>query len=384
MTTAITPFTVNTPQEDLDDLWDRLQKTRFAKGLPGVGKTQGIPEDIVRDLVGRWQANFDWRSWEAKLNAYPQFTTEVDGQNIHFLHIRSKVESATPLVLVHGWPGSVFEFLEVIEPLTDPARHGGTDADAFHLVIPSIPGFGYSGPTHDSGWTSNRIAQAFVEVMRRLGYEKYGVQGGDYGAFVAPDIARVAPDHVIGVHVNAATYGFIPWGEVPEEELATYSEVEQQRLARLANYLADGNGYFQIQATRPQTVAYGLTDSPVGQLAWVAEKFIDWSYNPDGLPAGAIDPDVILAHATLYWLTETAGSSARLYWESTHAHGWPEPTQVPVGVAAFAEDVAIRRHAEQGYNIVHWSDFERGGHFAATEAPDLFVDDVRAFFRKVR
>jgi pimeloyl-ACP methyl ester carboxylesterase len=377
---AMTPFTVNVPQDDLDDLQARLERTRFAQGLPDAGWSQGADEGWVRDLVAYWQDGFDWRAVEAKLNRFPQLTTEIDGQNIHFLHARSTVETATPLILVHGWPGSILEFVDVIGPLTDPEAHGGKAEDAFHVVVPSLPGFGFSGPTHERGWNSKRVAQAFATLMERIGYDRYGVQGGDWGAFVVADMARVAPDRVIGVHVNSATYGFIPWGEVDPAELETFSEVERARLARLQNYLSDGNGYFQIQATRPQTVAYGLTDSPVGQLAWIGEKFHDWSFDKDN----GISRDEILAAASLYWFTETAASTARMYYESMHSTDWPVPVQVPTGVAAFAEDVAIRRYGEQGFNIVHWSDFEHGGHFAAMEAPDLFVGDLREFFGKVR
>ena len=375
MTTAISPFTANVPQADLDDLQARLARTRFATGLPNAGWTQGVPEDYARSLVETWKNDFDWRAWEAKLNAYPQFTTEIDGQSIYFLHIRSKVETATPLVLFHGWPSSIFEFLDVIEPLTDPVAHGGNESDAFHLVIPSVPGFGFSGVTTESGWNSSRIGAAIAELMTRLGYDRFGTQGGDYGAFVAADVARSVPDRVIGVHLNAATFGFIPFHELGEEELASLTPVEQARIGRLQNYMNDGNGYFQIQATRPQTVAYGLTDSPVGQLTWIAEKFYDWAS-----PKGSIDLDLVLAHATLYWLTETAVSTARTYWEAMHSGSWPTPVSTPTGVAVFAEDVAIRRYGEDGYNIVHWSDFETGGHFAPTEVPDLYVADIRRFF----
>ena len=371
MTTAITPFAVNVPQADLDDLQARLVRSRFAKGLPDVGWTQGVPEDHARLLVETWKNDFDWRAWEAKLNSYPQFTTEIDGQTIHFLHIRSASESATPLMLFHGWPGSVLEFLDVIEPLTDSSE----GSNAFHLIIPSLPGFGFSGPTTEGGWNSERMARAMVELMTRLEYDRFGVQGGDYGSFVAADVARVAPDRVIGAHLNAATFGFIPFHEVGDEERATLNPIEQARLDRLANYMSDGNGYFQIQATRPHTLAYGLTDSPVGQLAWIGEKFYDWAH-----PKGSIDTDFVLANATLYWLTETAASSARLYWESMHSGSWPTPVSVPTGVAAFAEDVSIRRYSEDGYNIVHWSDFDQGGHFAATEVPDLLASDIRKFF----
>ena len=275
------------------------------------------------------------------------------------------------------------EFLDVIGPLTDPRAHGGDPADAFHLVIPSMPGFAFSGPTREAGWHSQRIASAFAELMSRLGYDRYGAQGGDYGAFVAPDLGRVDSDHLVGVHVNAATMGFIPWGEVDEATLAELTDVEKARLERLANYLSEGNGYFQIQATRPQAVAYGLVDSPARELAWIVDKFREWTHGGE-VPEDVIDRDRILTNVMLYWLTGTAGAAANLYFETMHSGNWPTPTTVPTGVAAFAEDVAIRRYGEQGYNIVHWSDFDEGGHFAAMEVPDLLVGDDREFFRTLR
>ncbi|HEU0165444.1 MAG TPA: epoxide hydrolase [Thermomicrobiales bacterium] len=382
--TEIVPFTIDIPDEDLVDLRQRLTRARFAQGLSGVGWSYGIPEEYVRELAAYWRDDYDWRAWEAKLNVYPQFTATIDGQKIHFLHLRSAELDATPLILLHGWPGSIVEFLDVIGPLADPVAHGGEAKDAFHLVIPSLPGFGFSGPTHETGWTSTRMARALAGLMGRLGYERYGAQGGDFGAFVAPDLGRVDPEHVIGVHVNAATVGFIPWGEIDPVEFETFTDLERERLARMQNFLSDGRGYFQIQATRPQTVAYGLADSPVGQLAWIAEKFHEWSFNPEHVPGGPIDRDRLLTDVMLYWLTNTAASSARMYYEGMHSHERPQPSPVPTGVAAFAEDIAIRRYGEQGNNIVHWSDFDRGGHFAAMEAPDLLVGDVRAFFRSLR
>jgi pimeloyl-ACP methyl ester carboxylesterase len=381
--TDIRPYRLEVSREALDDLRDRLARTRWPVQLPGAEWSRGVPVAYLRELVDYWANSYDWRAQEQRLGEFPQFVTEIDGQTIHFLHVRSPEPDATPLVLSHGWPGSVVEFLDVIGPLTDPRSHGGDPADAFHVVIPSLPGFGLSGPIADAGWDSNRTARAFAELMRRLGYSRYGAQGGDYGAFIAPDLGRVDPEHVIGVHVNAATFGFIPYGEVSEEELAGMSDVEKQRVARLNNYMSEMNGYFQVQATRPQTVSYGLADSPVGQLAWIVEKFKEWT-DGDGLPEDAVERDHMLTNVMLYWLTNTAGSSANIYYESMHSGTWPTPSQVPTGVAAFAQDVSIRSYAEQGNNIVHWSDFERGGHFAAMEVPDLFVGDVRAFFRTVR
>jgi pimeloyl-ACP methyl ester carboxylesterase len=373
-------FTIDIPQHALDDLAARLAGTRWPEALPGTPWERGVPLPYLRELAEYWREEFDWRAQEARLNSYPQYTTRIDGQRIHFLHVRSPEPGATPLLLIHGWPGSVVEFLDVIGPLTDPRRHGGDPETAFHLVIPSIPGFGFSGPVTEPGWGSRRIASAFAELMSRLGYERYGAQGGDYGAFIAPDLGRVDPGHVIGVHVNAATMGFIPFGDIPEEELAALSPIEKQRLERMRHFLAEGNGYFQIQSTRPQTLAYGLTDSPAGQLAWIVEKFKEWTNSAGELPEDAIPRDTILTDVSVYWFTRTAGSSANLYYEAMHGKDWPTPTTVPTGVAVFAEDIAIRRYAERGNNIVHWSDFPAGGHFAALETPELLIQDIRAFF----
>lgn len=379
----VQPFRIDVPQADLDDLRDRLIRTRWPQLVSSTWE-RGVPVEYLKELAEYWANSYDWRTHEATLNQYPQFTTTIDGQNIHFLHVESPEPDALPLILVHGWPGSVVEFLDVIGPLTDPKAHGGDPVDAFHVVVPSIPGFGFSGPTSEPGWTTDRIARVFAELMSRLGYDRYGAQGGDFGAFVAPQLGRVGPDHVVGVHVNAATFGFIPFGDVDEAELATLTDTEKARLERLNNYLSEGNGYFQIQATRPQTVAYGLNDSPAGQLAWVIDKFKEWTHPSTELPEAAIDRDHVLTNVMLYWLTGTAGSSANIYYEDMHSGSWPTPSPVPTGVAAFAEDVAIRRYSEPNHNIVHWSDFERGGHFAAMEAPDLLVGDVREFFRKIR
>ncbi len=385
--TEIRPFHIQIPQADLDDLRERLKRTRWPSEPAGVGWSRGVSAAYLRELSGYWANTYNWRAAEAELNQYPQFTTTIDGANIHFLHVQSPEPGALPLMLIHGWPGSFVEFLDVIGPLSNPRAYGGSPTDAFHLVIPSLPNFGFSGPTPDAGWNSPRIAAAFIELMRSLGYERYGVQGGDFRAFIAPDMGRADPQHVVGVHVNAATIGFIPWGEVSQEELDTLSEAEKARLAQMQNFLTEGNGYFQIQATRPQTLAYALNDSPVGQLAWIIDKFKELTHPSSRLPEESIRRDRMLTDVTIYWLTGTGASSAQIYYESMHASpgAWQaSPPTVPTGVAVFAEDIAIRRYGEQGNHIVHWTDFDRGGHFAALEAPDLFTRDVRDFFRNLR
>jgi pimeloyl-ACP methyl ester carboxylesterase len=379
-THEIEDFQIGIAQADLDDLTERLARTRWPTSLPGAAWERGVPVGYLRELAAYWRDGYDWRAQESRLNSYPQYMTEIDSQKIHFVHVKSPEPGATPLLLIHGWPGSVVEFLHVIEPLTDPRAHGGDPAAAFDLVIPSLPGFGFSGPVSEPGWGSRRIASAFAELMSRLGYQRYGAQGGDFGAFVAPDLGRVDPRHVIGVHVNAATMGFIPFGDIPEDEQASFSTVEKERAQRLQNFLAHGNGYFQIQATRPQTLSYALADSPAGQLAWIVEKFKEWTNSAHELPEDAISRDDILTDVSVYWFTGTAASAANLYYESMHSADWPTPSAVPTGVAVFAEDVAIRRYAEQANNIVHWSDFDTGGHFAALETPDLLIQDIRAFF----
>jgi pimeloyl-ACP methyl ester carboxylesterase len=381
----IRPFRIDIPQADLDDLRDRLARTRWPDELPGVGWTRGVPLGYLKELAGYWADGYDWPKQEARLNQFPQFTTTIDGQNIHFLHVRSPEPDALPLILTHGWPGSIVEFLNVIGPLTDPRAHRGDPADAFHLVIPSLPGYGLSGPTHQIGWTTDRVATAWAELMARLGYQRYGAQGGDWGAFVAPQLGRIDPDHLVGVHLNAATFGFIPFGPVDPEELACFTDADRARLDRLVTSTAGpGNGYFEVQATRPQTLAYALTDSPVGQLAWIVERFKEWTWAAE-VPEDAVDRDQLLTNVMLYWLTGTARSSAELYYENAHAgFSGQQPGTTPTGVAVFAGDYAIRRYAERTNHIVHWTEFDRGGHFAAMEAPNLLVGDVRNFFRLVR
>jgi pimeloyl-ACP methyl ester carboxylesterase len=375
---GIQPFRIDIPQADLDDLHDRLDRTRWPDQLPGVGWDYGIPQDYVQELAGYWRSSYDWRVHERRLNEFPQFTTSIDGQNIHFLHARSPEPDALPLVMTHGWPGSIVEFMEVIGPLTDPRAHGGDPADAFDLVVPAIPGYGFSGPTRDRGWNVHRVAQAWDELMGRLGYQRYGAQGGDWGSSISRELGLIAGEHIIGVHLNMLS-------PVPSDKVEL-SDEDKARVETLRRFRATGSGYGAIQSTRPQTLAYGLTDSPAGQLAWIAEKFGEWT---DGdLPDDAVDRDQLLTNVTLYWLTGTAGSSARLYYEAARSGAWGHPatSTAPTGVAVFPKEIArpVRRLAELSNNIVHWTEFDRGGHFAAMEEPDLLVGDVREFFRKLR
>ncbi|MGO1051952.1 epoxide hydrolase family protein [Crossiella sp. CA198] len=379
---TISPFRIAIPEVDLVDLRVRLAATRWPDALPGVGWSRGVPPDYLRALVEYWRTTYDWRAQEAALNEFPQFTTEIDGQTVHFLHVTSAEPGATPLILLHGWPGSFVEFQDVIGPLTDPVAHGGDPADAFHLVIPSLPGFAFSAPLAEPGWNSKRMAAAMVELMARLGYARYGVQGGDTGSWVGPDIGRLVPDRVVGVHVNA----LMSFQIGAEGELDELTEPDADRWARMQIF---NDGYLQIQAQRPQTLAYALHDSPVGQLAWIMEKFKELTFPEKGLPEESISRDRMLTDISLYWLTGTAGSASQIYYESITAAAWSDEdsghsttsSAVPTGVLVGPMDVTVRRFAERDHNIVRWTEYDRGGHFFAMEAPELFSADVRDFFR---
>lgn len=382
------PFHVDVPQSALDDLHRRIDATRWPEQLPFTGWERGVPLGYLQELTAHWRETFDWRAVEARLNSFPQIMTTIDGADVHALHVRSPEPGALPLVLTHGWPGSVLEFLDVIGPLTDPVAHGGEAADAFHVVIPSMPGYGFSGPAGEIGWDVPRIALAWAELMTRLGYDRFAVQGGDAGSPVSLALATMAPDRVVGAHVNMLMA--FPSGD--PAEIAALDEEGLRRLRLLARFDQEQSGYMKVQATRPQTLAYGLTDSPVGQLAWIVEKFREWT-DCDKLPEEAVDRDTILAIVSTYWFTATAGSSAQFYFEGAPAVAAlaagnpPPPCPVPVGVAVFPHDlfVPIRAFAERDIpTITRWTEFDRGGHFAALEQPDLLVGDVRAFFRGLR
>ena len=388
---TIRPFVLGIPQSDLDDLHARLDLTRWPDELPGVGWEYGVPRDYLKELVRYWRHTYDWRAAETRLNEWPQFTTTIDGANVHFAHIRSPEPDATPLIITHGWPGSIVEFLDVVGPLTDPRAHGGDPADAFHVVLPSIPGFGLSGPTRDTGWELRRVGAAFAELMDRLGYRRFGAQGGDWGAGISRELGRAFPDRVIGVHLNLLP-GAHASTEPTTEELAALSPPEREKTLaswrRNEEWTRERLGYAAVQMTRPQTLSYGLTDSPVGQLAWIVEKFKEWTDSQER-PEDAVDRDQLLTNVMLYWLTGTAGSSARIYYERAHADGWGEPVQpstAPTALAVFPRDnfIPLRHVADRTENIVRWTEFDRGGHFAAMEVPDLLVGDVRAFFRELR
>ncbi|WP_344950365.1 epoxide hydrolase family protein [Actinomadura miaoliensis] len=373
--TEIRPFRIAVPQGDLDDLRDRLARTRWPDQLPGVGWSYGIPLERVKELAEYWRTEYDWRRHEARLNEFPQFTTEIDGQRVHFLHARSPEPDALPLILTHGWPSTFADFSRMVGPLTDPRAHGGDPGDAFHVVAPSIPGFAFSGPTRERGWGLERVARAWAELMRRLGYERYGAQGNDFGSLLAPELGRTAPDRVVGVHVNALVT--VPSGD--PAELEDLSESDQARLALLERF-DEYSGYAVVQSTRPQTLAYALADSPAGQLAWYA----DW-YDDHGAKVDDLDRDAVLTNVSVYWFTGTAGSAIRLYREASDSWGKPVPrSPVPTGVAVFRGDSTVRRFAERDNEITHWTEHDEAGHFAALEAPELLTSLIRAFFRPLR
>jgi pimeloyl-ACP methyl ester carboxylesterase len=384
MAAPITPFRVEVPAATLDDLHHRLERTRFPEQIPGAGWDYGTDLDYLRELVAYWRDGYDWRATEARLNTLEHNTTDLVGQTIHFIHAPSPVPDALPLILTHGWPGSIVEFLDVIEPLRDPAAHGGDAADAFHVVCPSLPGYAFSGPTHERGWHPGRVAEVWAQLMARLGYERYTAQGGDWGAFITSQLALADPDHVAGIHLNMA----IP--NPGTDDPSTFTADEQAALAGFARMMNGEGGYYRIQSTRPQTLGYALEDSPAGLCAWIIEKFRAWS-DCDGDVERSFTKDQLLDNVMLYWVTGTAHSSVRMYYEFVQALGAGALSlgtriSTPTGYARYPKEImqTSRRWAERDYNLVHFADQPRGGHFAAMEQPDLFVDDVRACFRPRR
>lgn len=380
--TAISPFRIEISSRELDGLRSRLRDARFPAPLPGDDWSTGVPVSYLTELVAKWEA-FDWTAYEERVNAVPQFTTVIDDQVIHFVHVRSDVPGAVPLLLTHGWPGSFLEFLDLIGPLTDPVAHGGEASDAFDVIIPSLPGFGFSTPLTSGGWTTRKIAETWVELMDRLGYDRFATQGGDIGAGVAPEVARVVPDRVIGVHVNG-TLGFVP--EVDDETAASLTDLERDRMQRVGEFMQNEFGYIAIQGTRPGLIGEMLADSPVAQLAWILDKFRAWTHPLDTPAEDVVGLDFLLGNASLYWFTASAGSAAYVGYAQTDAWGdAPANSHVPTAVICFAHDIGIRRFVEDDHNITRWTDVEdRGGHFAALEEPAILVDDVRTFLRDLR
>jgi pimeloyl-ACP methyl ester carboxylesterase len=389
--TAIRPFRIEVPEEQLAELRRRIAATRWPTRELVGDRSQGVQLATITALARFWETEHDWRACEARLNALPQFTTEIDGVDIHFIHVRSPHEHAMPLVMTHGWPGSVVELLEVVAPLTDPTAHGGRPDDAFDLVLPSVPGYGFSGEPTDIGWDPGRVARAWAELMRRLGYTRYVAQGGDLGAAVTDAMGRQAPDGLLGVHINLLL-ALLAVGPPPPE-----TEKDRAALAAIATFNTTGMGYFIEQATRPQTIGYALLDSPVALAAWMLDHDTD-SYEKisraflGGEPAGHLTRERIVDNIALYWLTRTGASAARAYWENGRAAALaagqaPPPLSLPVGFSAFPGEIfqAPRSWVEKVYpNVIYYNEPEKGGHFAAWEEPELFAAEVRAAFRTLR
>ena len=388
--TNVRPFRIDVPQEALDELRRRIQATRWPSKELVPDRSQGVQLATMQELARFWTTEYEWRTAEAKLNALPQFKTEIDGLDIHFIHVKSKHEDALPLIMTHGWPGSVIELLETVDPLTDPTAHGGAVDDAFHLVLPSVPGYGFSSEPTELGWWAGRVAQAWPELMRRLGYTRYVAQGGDVGAAITDAMGRLSPEGLVGIHTNL----FVPalGGTMP-----TDSEQERAAAEQIAVFRATGFGYFVEQATRPQTIGYALLDSPIALAAWMLDHDTDSYYKiagafVDGEPSGNLTQDHILDNVTLYWLTATGASAARSYWESGQAQAKaagqaPPPMTLPFGFTTFPGEIwrTPRSWAEKAYpNVSYFNEAERGGHFAAWEEPQLFSAEVRAAFRSLR
>ncbi|MEU5909617.1 epoxide hydrolase family protein [Micromonospora sp. NPDC047527] len=388
--TEIRPFRLDAPEETLADLRRRIEATRWPTRELVTDRSQGVQLATIQELARYWRTDYDWRPVEATLNALPQYTTYLDGVEIHFIHVRSPHENALPLIMTHGWPGSVVELLGVIGPLTDPTAHGGSAEDAFHLVLPSLPGYGFSGEPTELGWNSARIAGAWAELMKRLGYSRYVAQGGDVGASITDAMGRQGPEGLLGIHLNllAGAIGI-------KDKLPATSPQERAALDALNLFMQDGFGYFLEQSTRPQTIGYTLLDSPVGLASWMLDHDTDSYYKMsrvfvDGEPAAGFTRDSILDNITLYWLTGTGASAARWYWENGRALAsgqTPPPVSVPVGFTTFPGEIwaAPRGWAEAVYpGLAYFNEVDRGGHFAAWEQPDLFASEVRAAFRPLR
>ncbi len=375
-------FTIQVEDEVLEDLQSRLQRTRLPGQIPGSSWDYGADRAYVDELLEYWRTEYDWRRHEVELNALPHFKTEVDGINLHFVHIRSKEPSAMPLVITHGWPGSIYEFMEVIGPLTDPVAHGGSAEDAFHLVLPSMPGYGFSGPSLERGMSVDRVASVVASLMERLGYERYAAQGGDWGSGVSSWLARDFEERLIGIHLNMVGGGPPEGMEDPEAGIPDW---ELKRHRERAAWWRGENAYGNIQGTKPLTLAYGLNDSPAGLAAWIVEKFRAWS-DCNGDIESRFTKDQLLTNIMLYWTTEAMPSAVRLYYESRRSGRAVRRSSVPTAIAVFPGEIFFspRKWVEARYHVQQWTEMPRGGHFAAMEEPELYVEDVRKFFRTLR
>ncbi len=375
---AITPFKIDIDEQQLIDLQQRLEMTRWPEKETPNDWTQGIPLSYVQEVVEYWKTSYNWREREALLNRFDQFKTEINGLNIHFIHQRSKVADATPLIITHGWPGSIVEFQKVIEPLTDPEAFGGKADDAFHVICPSIPGYAFSDKPAETGWNVSKVADTWAKLMAKLGYDKYFAQGGDWGSMITTALGMQDPEHCMGIHLNMPIVGPDP------ETMADLTDREKMALAAMQHYQDSDSGYSKQQSTRPQTLGYGLVDSPAGQAAWIIEKFHAWM-DCDGHPENVVSKDELLDNVMMYWLPATGASSARLYWESFGGDNSAE-VKIPTGASGFPKEIfptSERWLAKRFTNLVYYNELNAGGHFAAFEVPEVFVKEIRACFGKM-
>ena len=378
---AVVPYEISISQSDIEDLEARLANSRLPDQLNSISWEYGSDLSFMQEVLSYWQEEFNWREQEQRLNQFDQFKTQIDGLEMHFIHQRSENPNSIPLMLVHGWPGSISEFTDILGPLTDPAAHGGDISDSFHVVAPSLPGFGFSGIPSETGYSPEKIAKILAMLMEKIGYDQYAIAGGDWGAIINRHLANHYPERLIGLHSNM----MLASAPTDQEKRDQVTEAEASAAAARRSYMVNEVAYQQIQGTKPQTLGYGLNDSPLGLAAWIIEKFWSWM-DCDGHPENTLTRDELLDNVMLYWLTASGASSARLYWESFGSFGGGDKVEIPTGVASFPKEIirSPRRWCEQSYNITHWTTMPKGGHFGAFEQPELFVNDLRTFFKTIR
>lgn len=378
---TIKPFTVLIENEQIEDLKNRLANTRWPESLEVDDWSRGVPKKYLKKVAKHWEDKYDWKKHEAEINKYPQFIAEIDGQKIHFIHVKSSEANATPLLVNHGYPGSIVEILPLIDRLTNPTKYGGRAEEAFHIVAPSLPGFGFSNPVVDKGWDIAKTANAYAKLMKELGYDKYGVQGSDIGAGICQQISLSDADHIIGAHTSNDPTSLALTGMLSMVPVDMLPETEKAQVEKWKAYAEDGKGYLQLQSTRPETIGFGLSDSPVLQLAWVIEKFHEWTNPANELPEDAIELDQILTNVSLYWFTNSGASTAQFLYEAAHAApNWGAVPTTPAGSAIFNSESFIRMVLDPEHKSIHWSEFKEGGHFPALEVPELLSADLRKFF----
>ena len=378
---TIKPFNISIEQEKIDDLKNRLAGIRWPESIQADDWSRGVPKSYLKKVAEHWADKYDWKKHEEEINAYPQFITEIDGQKIHFIHVKSNEPNATPLLVNHGYPGSIVEILPLINRLTDPVAHGGKSEEAFDVIAPSLPGFGFSNPVTEKGWDIAKTAAAYAKLMKELGYEKYGVQGSDIGAGICQQICLIDAEHVIGAHTSNDPTSIALTGMLSMVPVDMLPETEKAQVEKWKAFAEDGKGYLQLQSTRPETIGFGLSDSPIFQLAWVIEKFHEWTNPAHKLPEDAIDLDQILTNVSFYWFTNSGASAAQFLYEAAHAApNWGAVPTTPAGSAIFNNESFIRMVLDPERKSIHWSEFSEGGHFPGLEVPELLAGDLRKFF----